>query len=103
MIRSYEIVVTLIIFYYQDWVQDKICSKFAFTAMCWERSFIPLSIWKADDSNSNVIESVHTDVNHKGVRCTLVSGIKKGQAFDTMKMKTLKVKFSPRMLTFTDC
>ena len=103
MIRSYEIVVTLIIFYYQDWVQDKIRSKFTFAAMCWERSFIPLSIWKAGDSNSNLIESVHTDVNREGVRCTLVSRIKKGQAFDTMKMKTLKVKFPPRMLTFTDC
>jgi len=63
MIQSYEIVVTLIIFYYQDWVQDKIRSKFAFAAMCWERSFIPLSIWKAGDSNSNLIESVHADVN----------------------------------------
>ena len=74
-----------------DWVQDKIRSKFAFAAMCWERSYIPLSIWRAGESNSNLIESVHADVNREGVRCTLIGGVKKGQAFDVMKMRTLKV------------
>lgn len=74
-----------------DWVQDKIHSKFAFPAMCWEKSYIPLSIWRAGESNSNLIESVHADVNREGVRCTLIGGVKKGQAFDAMKMRTLKV------------
>ena len=61
-----------------DWVEDKVRSKFAFAAMCWEKSYIPLAIWKAGDSTSNLIESVHADVNREGVRCTLVGGIKKG-------------------------
>ena len=59
--------------------------------MCWEKSYIPLSIWRAGESNSNLIESVHADVNREGVRCTLIGGVKKGQAFDAMKMRTLKV------------
>jgi hypothetical protein len=33
---------------------------------------------------------VHMDVNREGVRCTLIGGVKQGQAFDAMKMKTLK-------------
>jgi len=59
--------------------------------MCWEKSYIPLSIWRAGESNSNLIKSVHADVNREGMRCTLIGGVKKGQAFDTMKMRTLKV------------
>ncbi|KAJ7747876.1 hypothetical protein B0H14DRAFT_2541606 [Mycena olivaceomarginata] len=74
-----------------NWVQDKIRSKFAFPALCWEKSFIPQDVWKAGDGHSNLIESVHADVNREGVRCTLVGGLKKGQAFDNMKMKTLEV------------
>jgi len=74
-----------------DWIQDKVRSRFAFAALCWEKTFIPLNIWNASDSTSNLIESVHADVNREGVGCTLVGGVKKGQAFDTMKMKDLKV------------
>ena len=73
-----------------DWVRDKIRSKFAFQALCWEKSHIPELIWKAGEANTNLIESVHADANREGVCCTLVGGIKKGQAFDTMKMKTLQ-------------
>ncbi|KAJ7937555.1 hypothetical protein B0H13DRAFT_2648934 [Mycena leptocephala] len=72
-----------------DWVQDKLRSKFAFPALCWEKSFIPEDVWKAGEAHSNLIESVHADVNREGIRCTLVGGLKKGQAFDKMKMKTL--------------
>ncbi|KAJ7878362.1 hypothetical protein B0H14DRAFT_3130023 [Mycena olivaceomarginata] len=64
----------------KDWVQDKIRGKFAFPALCWEQSFIPEDVWKAA-----------FDVNREGVRCTLVGGLKKGQVFDKMKMKTLEV------------
>ncbi|KAK7013858.1 hypothetical protein R3P38DRAFT_3322433 [Favolaschia claudopus] len=74
-----------------DWVQDKIRCKFAFPAICWERSFIPEEVWKAGEGHTNLIESVHADVNREGVRCTLVGGIKKGQAFDKMKMRTLEI------------
>src|ERR1700683_414819 len=42
-----------------DWILDKIHSKFAFEAMCWERSKIPYDIWRAGDANSNLIETVH--------------------------------------------
>jgi hypothetical protein len=59
--------------------------------MCWGKSCIPLAIWRAGDFTSNLIESVHADVNREGVKCTLVGGIKKGEAFDTMKMRSLKV------------
>lgn len=48
-------------------------------------------VWKAGDTTSNLIESAHSDVNQEGLHCTLVGGISKGQAFDVMKMKTLRV------------
>ncbi|KAF8957977.1 hypothetical protein BDZ97DRAFT_2078861 [Flammula alnicola] len=72
-----------------DWVNDKIRSKFAFEAMCWKKSFIPKLVWKAGEKESNLVESGHSDVNLEGVHCTLVGGIKKGQHFDNLKMKTL--------------
>ncbi|KAJ6546670.1 hypothetical protein DFH09DRAFT_1506327 [Mycena vulgaris] len=72
-----------------DWVNDKQFSKFFFPGICWEQSFIPLDIWNAGDPNSNLIESVHRDVNREGVHCTLLGGLKKGQLFDALKMKTL--------------
>ncbi|KAF8154587.1 hypothetical protein B0H34DRAFT_676340 [Crassisporium funariophilum] len=69
---------------------DKVRSRFAFPALCWEKSFIPLDIWNAGDLTSNLIESVHADVNREGVGCTLIGVVKKGQAFDVMKMEGLK-------------
>ncbi|KAJ6580121.1 hypothetical protein DFH09DRAFT_1029996 [Mycena vulgaris] len=72
-----------------DWVNDKQSSKFFFPGICWEQSFIPLDIWNAGDPNSNLIESVHRDVNREGIHCTLLGGLKKGQLFDALKMKTL--------------
>ncbi|KAJ7867739.1 hypothetical protein B0H14DRAFT_3132843 [Mycena olivaceomarginata] len=74
----------------EDWVQDKIRSKFAFEGWCWEKSHIPEAVWRAGQSHSNLIESVHADVNREGTHCTLLGGLKKGQAFDALKMKTLQ-------------
>ncbi|KAK6981751.1 hypothetical protein R3P38DRAFT_2578154, partial [Favolaschia claudopus] len=73
-----------------DWVNDKESTKFFYPGICWEKSFIPLDVWNAGDPNSNLIESVHRDVNREGVHCTLLGGLKKGQLFDAVKMKTLK-------------
>lgn len=74
---------------YTDWVHDKILSKFAFEGMCWERSFIPLPIFQMGDSTSNIIESLHSDVNSEGIQCSLVAGVHKGNHFDNLKVKTL--------------
>lgn len=63
-----------------------------FEGICWEKSFVPRKIWEAGDSNSNLIESVHSDANREGVHCTLLGGLSKGRHFDAMKMKTLKVR-----------
>jgi hypothetical protein len=49
----------------KDWVNDKQSNRFFFPGICWERSFIPLGIWNVGDSNSNLIESVHCDVNRE--------------------------------------
>lgn len=75
-----------------DWLQDKVNSSFAFPAMCWEKSFIPLAIWRSGEANSNLIESVHADVYCEGVSCTLVGGIIKGRAFDLLKTRTLHIQ-----------
>jgi hypothetical protein len=77
-----------------DWVRDKETSKFAFPAMCWEKSFIPLLIWRAGDNTSNVIEQAHEDANREGLRCSLVGGLEKGRALDELKMKTVEVHFA---------
>ncbi|KAF9011576.1 hypothetical protein BDZ89DRAFT_1119143 [Hymenopellis radicata] len=49
-----------------DWVADKIRSKFALEGLCWERSKIPLTIWKAGEATTNIVEGLHCDVNRKG-------------------------------------
>lgn len=73
------------------WIENKKRSGFAFAAMCWEKSFIPLEIWKAGDANTNIVESVHSDINLEGVRCTLLGGIMKAEIYDWNKMEALKV------------
>ncbi|KAF7294020.1 hypothetical protein MKEN_01448100 [Mycena kentingensis (nom. inval.)] len=72
-----------------DWVADKIRSKFAFPGLCWEKSFIPETIWQVGDTTSNIIEALHADANREGVSCTLVGGVKKGEHLDNLKLKTL--------------
>lgn len=90
---------------FTDWIQDKLRSKFAFAGLCWEKSFIPEEIWRAGDNNSNLIETVHADVNREGVFCTLVGGVKKGEYFDARKMSTLEVssKSSATSCSFRYC
>lgn len=48
-------------------------------------------MWQVGDTTSNIIESVHADVNREGVACTLVGGLQKGRHFDNLKQKTLQV------------
>ncbi|KAJ6531648.1 hypothetical protein DFH09DRAFT_1263868 [Mycena vulgaris] len=72
-----------------DWVNDKIVSRFILQGICHEKSHMPLDVWKAGERNSNLIETVHRDVNREGVHCTLLGGIIKGQRFDALKMKTI--------------
>ncbi|KAJ6578477.1 hypothetical protein B0H19DRAFT_1020702 [Mycena capillaripes] len=74
----------------QDWVKDKETSRFAFPGLCWEKSLLPLAIWKAGERTSNLVESVHRDVNRDGVHCTLLGGLTKGRSFDKMKLKTIE-------------
>ncbi|KAJ6486646.1 hypothetical protein C8R45DRAFT_930279 [Mycena sanguinolenta] len=73
-----------------DWVNDKITAQFPFPAICWEKSFISLPIWQAGERHSNLIETVHRDVDQEGVHCTLLGEVIKGQRFDALKMKTLQ-------------
>ncbi|KAJ7490348.1 hypothetical protein B0H11DRAFT_2191580 [Mycena galericulata] len=75
----------------RDWVHDKERSHFAFEGMCWAKSFIPEDVWKAGERTSNLIESAHSDINREGVHCTLLGGIMKGQFYDALQMKTLKI------------
>ncbi|KAJ3816363.1 hypothetical protein F5880DRAFT_1512730, partial [Lentinula raphanica] len=74
----------------ENWVADKEHSKFAFPAICWERSYIPLEIWQACRRESNVVEIVHANVNLEGTQCTLVGGVMKGKHFDLMKQRALE-------------
>ncbi|KAJ6527069.1 hypothetical protein B0H19DRAFT_970076 [Mycena capillaripes] len=77
-----------------DWVADKERSHFAFEGMCWAKSFIPKLVWQAGERTSNLIESVHADVNREGVHCTLLGGVLKGEFYDALQMKTLKASCS---------
>ncbi|KAJ7305424.1 hypothetical protein DFH08DRAFT_976352 [Mycena albidolilacea] len=49
-----------------DWVRDKESCKFVFPGICWEKSLIPLTMWNVGESNTNLIEMVHSDVNCEG-------------------------------------
>ncbi|KAK7024601.1 hypothetical protein VNI00_016162 [Paramarasmius palmivorus] len=73
----------------KHWLENKIQSKFALEAICWEKSKIPEYIWCAGDSNDNVVEGAHSDVNLEGKGCTLVGGIEKGRAYDARKQADL--------------
>ncbi|KAJ7913928.1 hypothetical protein B0H13DRAFT_1612047 [Mycena leptocephala] len=72
-----------------DWVRDKENCKFAFSGICWECSFIPLPVWEAGDPHTNLIETVHRDVNREGVHCTLLGGLLRGQEYDELQRATL--------------
>ncbi|KAJ3849802.1 hypothetical protein EV368DRAFT_46593 [Lentinula lateritia] len=76
----------------QNWLLDKESSKFAFPAICWEKSFIPLDIWQARCRESNVVEVVHANVNLEGINCSLVGGVIRGKRFDLMKERALRVR-----------
>lgn len=76
-------------------MQDKIRCKFALPGICWEKSLIPKPIWQVADSTTNVLESLHADVNREGKFCSLVGGVKKGQLFDDMKLGSLEVRAVP--------
>ncbi|KAF6743327.1 hypothetical protein DFP72DRAFT_828127 [Ephemerocybe angulata] len=71
-----------------NWLDDKITSKFAFAAMCNQHSFIPRPIWQLYDRTTNLIESLHADANREGRRCSLLSGLFKGKRFDLRKEKS---------------
>ncbi|KAJ6475966.1 hypothetical protein C8R47DRAFT_1052240 [Mycena vitilis] len=75
-----------------DWVRDKESCQFAFPGICWERSFIPLDVWTAGEPNTNLIETVHRDVNREGVHCTLVGGVLRGQDYDELQRSALMVR-----------
>ncbi|KAJ7586090.1 hypothetical protein C8J56DRAFT_1052445 [Mycena floridula] len=71
----------------ENWIQDKITSKFAIEGLCQKSSFIPLDIWQAGDSTSNGVEASHCDVNHEGMGCFLVGGIMSGRKHDLNKLR----------------
>ncbi|KAF8497998.1 hypothetical protein JB92DRAFT_2817464 [Gautieria morchelliformis] len=72
-----------------DWVKEKYDTNFAFAALCRELSHIPLDVWQAGARNSNLIETLHADVNREGKSCTLLGAIQKGMHFDLMKLKSV--------------
>jgi len=59
--------------------------------MCWAKSKIMLDVWKSGESNSNLIEMAHADMNREGISCTLLGGFMKGQFFDMSKNKSILV------------
>ncbi|KAJ6450017.1 hypothetical protein C8R47DRAFT_1230425 [Mycena vitilis] len=65
-------------------------SQFAFAGICWQRSFIPLDVWRVGNAHTNLIETVHRDVNREGVHCTLLGGLLRGQDYDEMQRVALK-------------
>ncbi|KAJ7259441.1 hypothetical protein C8J57DRAFT_951375, partial [Mycena rebaudengoi] len=62
----------------QDWIKNKQYSQFVFQGIFWAKSFIPRDIWEAGDSNSNVVEIVHQNVNREGLHCALLGAHAKG-------------------------
>ncbi|TDL19151.1 hypothetical protein BD410DRAFT_727573, partial [Rickenella mellea] len=73
-----------------DWINDKIRNGFAIPALCWEQSFIPKDVWLAGDSNTNITEAAHADVNREGTGCTLLGAVVRGREFDIQKDRVLR-------------
>ncbi|KAK7038761.1 hypothetical protein VNI00_010646 [Paramarasmius palmivorus] len=73
-----------------DWLENKIQSQFALEAICWQKSKIPLYVWRAGDSHDNLVEASHANVNLEGKSCTLVGGIESGRRFDVNRMALLR-------------
>ncbi|KAF8574019.1 hypothetical protein K439DRAFT_1665599 [Ramaria rubella] len=69
---------------------DKIRSNFAFAGICWEKSFIPKDVWLAAESNTNVSETAHADVNREGTGCTLLGALVRGETFDREKDRSFQ-------------
>ncbi|KIJ47690.1 hypothetical protein M422DRAFT_248695 [Sphaerobolus stellatus SS14] len=72
-----------------DWVQNKIVCKFAWPGICWKFSFIPLDIWQVGDRHTNLIETLHADVNREGKFCTALSALIRSLRFDKQKLKAM--------------
>ncbi|KAK0227928.1 hypothetical protein IW262DRAFT_1264933 [Armillaria fumosa] len=68
------------------WLNNKRDSKFALQGMCWEKSFIPLSIWQAGDTTTNAVEMSHIDIYREGMPCSLVGGISRARHYDKMRL-----------------
>ncbi|KAK0502141.1 hypothetical protein EDD18DRAFT_1100631 [Armillaria luteobubalina] len=68
----------------QAWLNNKRDSKFALQGMCWEKSFIPLSIWQAGDTMTNAVEMSHIDIYREG-------GISRTCHYDKMRLHIHRV------------
>ncbi|KAE9383495.1 hypothetical protein BT96DRAFT_843773, partial [Gymnopus androsaceus JB14] len=75
----------------EDWIADKVSSKFAFEAMCQEKSFVPLDIWKAGPATTDLVESAHWSVYLEGLECSLTSAVEKGEHVDRLRMSSSNV------------
>ncbi|KAK0470828.1 hypothetical protein IW261DRAFT_1425665 [Armillaria novae-zelandiae] len=73
------------------WLNNKRDSKFALQGMCWEKSFIPLSIWQAGDTTTNAVEMSHIDIYREGMPCSLVRGISRARHYDKMRLHIHRV------------
>ncbi|KAJ3869996.1 hypothetical protein EV359DRAFT_28895 [Lentinula novae-zelandiae] len=75
----------------RDWVRDKIKSKFAFPALCWQvAQQIPFKVWQASDDTTNVIEGLHQDQLRDGSSLMLLGGLLRGEQYDDMRLQNLK-------------
>ncbi|KAJ3722643.1 hypothetical protein C8R42DRAFT_580560 [Lentinula raphanica] len=74
-----------------NWIADKISSKFAFEAMCQQKSFIPLDIWQAGPATTNLVESAHWNIYLEGLECSLLNAVTKGEYLDHLKMTSWQV------------
>ncbi|KAK0493169.1 hypothetical protein EDD18DRAFT_1078941 [Armillaria luteobubalina] len=75
------------------WLNNKRDSKFALQGMCWEKSFIPLSIWQAGDTTTNAVEMSHIDIYREGMPCSLVGGISRARHYDKMHLHIHRVSW----------
>ncbi|KAF8584867.1 hypothetical protein K439DRAFT_1250653, partial [Ramaria rubella] len=49
-------------------------------------SKIPLDVWKASPSTSNGNDQSHCNVNHDGMKLTMLAGIMRGMQYDYRAM-----------------
>ncbi|KAF8526669.1 hypothetical protein BU17DRAFT_40561 [Hysterangium stoloniferum] len=75
-----------------EWLKNKEAAEgFALATLYRPVSKIPLDVWRASPITSNGNEQAHWNINHDGVKLTLLAGIIRGIQYDSCAMANIEL------------